>query len=54
VTIVIKLLIGYAGKMQRFVTLQQEEGFAVSFKGLQVAILVKDKTLYQINIFKTI
>ena len=42
------------GKMQRFVTLQQEEGPAVSFKTLQVVILGKDKRLYQVNIFKTI
>jgi hypothetical protein len=40
--------------MQRFLTLQQEKGSAVSFKMLQVLILVKDKTLYKVNTFKTI
>jgi hypothetical protein len=40
--------------MQRFVTLQQVEVSAVSFEKLQVVIFVKDKRLYQVNIFKTI
>jgi hypothetical protein len=41
------------GKMQRFVTLQQEEGSAVSFKSSQVVFYVKGKSLYQVNICKT-